>query len=890
MRPALQRLVARPSGRKLLRLLVGDEGAVLSYAPSRLESRRRGRRGFCLREYSGVAIATRERKGHEGEDDNTKELGRTAGRGIGFEKAASAHLDKVFPYGAGSATESHEQIKSPDFISSAPDGSPSKQEEFSRGLATLGLDQPKAGTKILAPKRQIIWEEAMFNHERLEFESNLALRPTGDQERLLDSTQGNDMSLWAMLLGYRKRIYGTEGIRTFWTAAQERNIQLPTTGHLADKLWHTFLALGFKEPDILESIYEYAKRNKHQHGLYWSRLYPQIVGHYLRNHEGGLALKWHDRLGKLHQPGPRTFAEMCRGVVSKGGDLGTLRQIYNSQTHRKIYAKIIPLLCQKEQYKLALQWHSFLCKRGDIPYSAKVAESLVQYLATYDPPSARNVTQDLLKAGASFASSLSQKLEENTKISREMMNIIHGETMQIPVKKYNDELGARWFATTWVSLDVAINAVHALGVQEIGPLSLQAIALRDLDPEAIVSRIEQLKDLNISIGSSLFSRAVEKFAREGKLDLLDGLLTSDQHPDELQNFELQEALLASYAHGADWTQYRRTLEIRLVASMSPEIEKRNLELRMVVSTSDTSVALRGLEDMLIDGIPVKGATISLLLKHTLGPRRMGQRPISLRNGLNGKNGLIRSIAMLKAIMKSGTYVHPNLWHEIIRRTGMLGHMSSLRNLCSWLATCYGPQNHYNTVPWLQRYRVPADLPTSHGLHPLCVLFPPRLQKSIVEWGFIASKPQHSHCTRPSHILATPDAVKKRSSAMTSGIYILKKLNSLGVHIDRRSVRKAIFDRLIMYYGPGYSNRRYNEKRKLSIGTLEDAAKQIDEALGGEYFTAVELQEIVQQMALVRWQRRERRRMRRIGLPSKDPRNRVLFGSGAAELPPVHGTP
>ncbi|KAH9223035.1 hypothetical protein DL95DRAFT_379963 [Leptodontidium sp. 2 PMI_412] len=888
MRPALQRLVTRPSCRELLRLLVGDEGAVQSYAPASLESSRGTRGGLCLRQYSGVAVAARERDGDEEDAGNAQELGSRAGRGIGIERASNAYLDKVSPYDI----KSHEQRRSLDFISAAPNGTKSKQERSPPALMTQGPDEPKVGTRDVASKRRVVWEESIFSNERLEFESNLALEPTGDQHRLLDSTQGNDMSLWAMLLGYRKRIYGREGIRMFWDAVRDRNIQLPTTGHLADKLWHTFLTFGLEDPAALESIYDYAKRNKHHHNLYWSRLYPQIVGHFLANHEGDLALKWHNRLSKLHQPGPRTFAEMCRGVVSKGGDLGTLRQIYNTQPHRNIYAKVIPLFSQKEQYKLALQWHSFLCKNGDAPRSAKVAEPLVQFLATYDPPSARKVTQDLVKAGTSFASSLSQKLEDNTKISREMMNIIHGETMHIPVKKYNDELGARWFATTWVSLDVAINAVHALGVQEIGPLSLQAIALRNLDPEAIISRIEQLKVLGISIGVSLFSRAVEKFAREGKLDLLDGLLHSDQHPDELQNFELQEALLASYAQGADWTQYRRTLEIRLLASMSPEIEKRNVELRMVISTSDVSVALRGLEDMLIDGIPVKGATVSLLLKHILGPRRMGQRPISLRNGLNGKDGLMRSIAMLKTIMRSGTYVHPNLWHEIIRRIGMLGHMSSMRNLCSWLATCYGPQNHCNTESWLQRYRVPAELPTSHGLHPLCVLFPPSLQKSIVEWGFIASQPQHSQRTRPSQFLATEDALEEKSSAMTSGIHILKNLNSLGVHIDRRSVRKAIFNRLIMYYGPGYSNRRYNERRKWSIGTLDEAAKQIDEALGGEYFTAVELQEIVQQMALVRWRRRERQRMRRLGLPSedsiKDPRNFFLFDSGVASLPSLHG--
>ncbi|PVH73620.1 hypothetical protein DL98DRAFT_519810 [Cadophora sp. DSE1049] len=876
MRPALQRLVASPSSRELLRFLVGNEGAAGYYAPANLESRRGGKKDLCLRGYSGLAIAARESDGIEYQDEES------AGKGAVFD----TYQERLHPRLAVRTGEVLKSHKGPDLTSAAPTRQlrPAPKEEEDYPADTAVSPSRGEGTKQMTPNGRIHWQEAMFSHERLDFESDIAVMQNGGRERLLDTMYKDDMALWTMLLEYRKRVYGKEGVLTFWHAAQERGIRLPMKGFLADKLWHTFLALGLENPDVLEGIYQYSKKN----GLH-SSLYPWIVGNFLETHQGDAALKWHNRLSTFQKPNQFTFAKMCRRVIIKEGDLGTMKQIYNMLPHRNLYHKIIPLLCKSQKYKMAIHLHSFFCKHGDFPVSAKCAEPLVQYLATYDPPSARKITQDLVKGGVSFASTLSQKLEESFKISRELMNVIHGETLHIPVKKYNDELGARWFATTWVSLDVAINAVHALGVQEIGPLSLQAIALRDPDPKAIVARIEQLKELGISIGTSLFSRAVKTFARHashGKLDLLDGLLNSDQHPDELENFRLQEALLESYAQEGDWTQYRRTLEIRLLASSSPEIDRRNIELRMIASSSDTSAALRGLEDMLLDGIPVKGQTISLLLKHTLPPRRPGHRPMALgdHDGGNGKTGLMQSIAMLKAIMRSGSYVHPNLWHEIIRRLGMLGHMRTLESLCIWLTMHYGPQNHNLTESWLRRYRVPAELPTSYGLHPICMLFPASLQQGIVEWGFIASHSQPAHRTHSSRLLATPTSLEETSLAMTSGISILKKLNSLGVHIERRSVRKAIFNRLVMYYGPGYSNRRYNEHRKQTIVSLEEAAKQIDEALGGEYFTAVELEKIVHQLAAVRWRRRERASMRKVVLTSRDPRSRLLLGPDRTSLP------
>jgi hypothetical protein len=100
--------------------------------------------------------------------------------------------------------------------------------------------------------------------------------------------------------------------------------------------------------------------------------------------------------------------------------------------------------------------------------------------------------------------------------------------------------------------------------------------------------------------------------------------------------------------------------------------------------------------------------------------------------------------------------------------------------------------------------------------------------------------------------------------VTSGITLLKQLSRHGVYIDGKCVRSAIFNRLITYYGPGRSNRRYNRTAKSILhGKIALVAKQIDGALGEEYFTAVDLPRLVNERALMRWRRVRRRWNKRL---------------------------
>lgn len=727
------------------------------------------------------------------------------------------------------------------------------------------------------------WDESIWkwNNEQLDYESNVGAPYKQHERRLLESAKHcNDPDLCACLFSYRKRIYGEAGVRSWWNAVRQGLVLVPTQGQWANLFWMSFLEVGFKDATILEELCTYAESLYNSSGQRWEHLYGKIVMNFLLHKQDvEEALRFHRRLIENHQPSPREFARLCRLAILEGGNLQVLRSMYNHSACRTAYTCIVPVLCSLERFHEARKWHFHLLRVGDLPPSNKAVDPLLRYLAIYDPPKAVGVTKSLVGAGVTFAAATSAQLKANTKISREMMNIIHGKTFKISVKPYNDILGARWFATTWVSLDVSIQTVHAIGVQEIGPLSLQSIALREPNTKSVIQRIDQLYGLGISIGTSVFSRAIEHFARNLQQDLLEGLLQSDQHPDILEDATLQEQFLKSYARQNEWTQYRRTLEILSLRSKTPEFEKRNLMLRSQLAGLDPASILHNVQDMQNDGIPVSAKTIAAVLQVSLKPRMKGRQPVTRKGQSNrgNLNDLNMSITILKQILQSGSYVAATHWREIIRRLGMLGRFQDLRSLCLDLALWYSPRTTRGARIFrpLQRpsrqFRVPVELPSSHPLHPLKILFDEAFQCAVVEWGFIHALRNRSSASQTTKGASMIHFVSEPTPQITQGIDLLQQLNRYGVHINSPSVRKAIFNRLITYYGPKRSNRAHNRIGKEKMrGRLWQVARELDNALGGKFFTGVDIRMVIGAYARARMEKLRRRRIRGIEADNHDP--------------------
>lgn len=806
MQPALQRLLSRPSSLELLRYLVGTPEPIYAPAARSRQCQRKGTRR--ARGYSSIAAAALSEDAygstnvHNDNESRTKEL----------RKGVKVYIPsyRVHPIPT-------ETVLGKPFLSAGYYG------------------RWKVST---------IW-----TMDEIEFESNLAAPEDTARRRLIDHPEHKkDLQLFARLLDHRERRHGMEGLRMFWEAVKNRGIRLPTRdyreskkkGLPAEKLWTSFLKLGFYDNQVLEELCTYADELLETRQRRWPRLYTTIVEHFLVRGQGKEAVAWHNRLLERHPPSAISFAELCHKTVHHRGDLNALKEIYDQNEHRNAYGRIVPTLCWQEDFKSAKEWHFRLIEKGDIPLKAEHAQALSRFLAIYDRRNAVRVTKSLLTARAPFQ--VPTTLNDNVKISREMMNLIHGETFKIPVKAYNDEYGARWFATTWVPLDLTMHSVHALGIQEIGPLSLQALCLRnepdgsEPGPYTIVRRIEQLESIGISIGNSVFSRAAKHFAQNRMFNYLMGLLKSDQHPDALENWKSLEDLLAYFARIRDWDQYRRILAIRTFRSKSPAIEAQNVSLRAHVTNDDLPAALDTLEKMQRNGTIVKTSTIAYILRAMLVPRRRGRKLVP------GWRNLYLVSTILKGIMDAGSLVPAAYWREIVRRFGMMRPNNELRDLCIFLASRYGPTNksflaHAGTR-LADLHRVPSQVDPRHPLHPLKILFPVTLQKSIVTWGFIHALKkvgEKEPTVMGRRVIKRLHFENNINRQVTAGISLLKELHQLGVHIDQKAIKKAIFDRLIVYYSPGLSSRPYNRRARLYVPEFGVIVRMIDDAMGRKTF-------------------------------------------------------
>jgi hypothetical protein len=657
----------------------------------------------------------------------------------------------------------------------------------------------------------------------------------------------NDLKLWASLIELRMRQQGDRGVRKTWNDLQARGIQIPTDEPLAGNFWPRFLDVGFQSELFLNEVIHHADKLCERFGKQWPELYIYIMQHMMLKGKRSEVLPWHERLSRHHAPGVEAFRRLVHDVICKQGDQQALKMVYRRNNHHHLYDEIVPVLIRQQDFQSALSWHFILMRHGDFPSKLEIVEPLIRHYAINDPPKAIGVRRNLADAGFSLASKISIGLKKNNIISRETMNLIHGETFGISQKKYNDGLGARWLATRWVSLDIAISALHALGVESIGPLSLQAIALREGTPKGIIHRIDQLRELGISVGKSVFSKAVESFARKQELEYLHGLLQSDQHPESLEDWKLQEALLAAYAREGDRVQFRRTIAIRLLESGHPKMDQYNITLRVHVTNGDRTALLRTLEEMRMSGFAVRPITIQYLLHKALPRRRRGHAPNTYEPGLLDLNTII---SILKNITKVNKYMPGDAWQGILRRLGMLGRLDELDRLCLWLITWHKPgrdiRSHFDglrsTVQVIgNNDRSAAQFRTFHRLRPLQILFSDAFQQAVVEWGFI-----HQPLRQPSQLPAQRRLVLSTTKSnkghdYTRGLRLLKLLQKEGVFVETNRIRRAVLNRLALLYGSRKSNSVRNRiLKQQNHVTLEDMVEQINRDWGEELLPDIEL--------------------------------------------------
>lgn len=674
------------------------------------------------------------------------------------------------------------------------------------------------------PELSCGWESRLVSFEQYQHESNL-----GDifrnGFRLVDHpTYCTDFNLWLELMRFRRRQSDIEGTAIIWRAIQNRNIQLPLQGTNADEAWDQFIQFGWETSSIRQNVITYAQRVRSDTGQSWGKLYFKIISDCLE--KPLTAFSMHRRLRHEFPPTSEQLKQLYYQAVSNKSAFAAFKGIYKDLPIRNMYDTIIPHLCRTKDYVHAIKWHNLMMTVKDLPSSSAAAEPLISHLAMYaDINQALKLVKAMVDAGVALPP-INTKSKDKAILSREIMNRHLGETHGIAPKAISDEFCARLFATTMFSVDTIISGLRFLGVDNIGPLSLRELVLRDgPSPSVCRQRIDQLNNVGITLGDSTFCALVDNLALRGERQLLEDLVKCDMHTDAFEDEELQEALLMSYRLNGDHRQADRTLAILTARSSldNKAIVYWNVLLRSALKGQDKDNAYQILEKMQELNIPVSAKTSNYVGTYLLSKRRTSRRPTNIEE-------LPAVIAIFQWILRTGGFVPPSAWTEVLRRLGMMGHLIEFEKLALWLADWYSSPIERALQRSLLSQKnmdaIPKNLPTNHPRHPLHIIFPAVAQQAIVAWGFQHVGDVEQRITK----------LRKKGLTWRWGLELLGKLKERNVTVIWSTVSKACRLRLIALFGKGRSNRKVNRRGlKNQVYQLEYFANEMERLWGKELF-------------------------------------------------------
>ena len=650
-----------------------------------------------------------------------------------------------------------------------------------------------------------------------------------------------DFKLWSQLLQFRRRIHGIDGVLSIWRGLAERKIALPSSGRWASVLWQGFIDAAVCNEELLGELIAYCKANSGNPGTIWHLFYETIIIAFLKK-DPPRAYELHRQLKNWCPLLPNRLARTIRATPSNKGTLTVLRKIYQESAVRNLYSVVVPLLCSRRKYAAAYDWHKCLIDHGDLPTSTTDVQPLLHHLPRIgDPAQLGRVTQDLQAAGVRFQESTKPVITIQSLTSRETMNRFLGEVFSVSEKPLNDSFCARLFATKAFPVEVILRGMRMLGAIAIGPLSMRELAVREGSPENILRRIEEMGTLRLSIGSSKFSRLIRQFAMDNEQELLHDLLTSDQHPDVVEDRTLQEAFLGSYLATDNVRQVRKTLVVLTAFTRHPKALEYNLLLRSHLARRNVPAIKQVFHEMTNRDIRISDHSSRNLVQKFLRTRNRSKRPVSRPYRLDELNLTTR---MLLSTLQSGGTLNPEVWREIFRRFGMTRRLDDLERLALWLASFYSSRAENaarlkyapsRVVVAKTSYSaalqdIPEETLTRNPAHPLRILFPPAFQKAIVEWSFVGAwrRPNRDEYTLLDVSRGDKRALETRP--WIRGLRLIKMLADKGVYVQMSAIWKAFLHRLICLYGGGRTSRirtrLLRKHNRVPLSTMVREAEQM----------------------------------------------------------------
>jgi hypothetical protein len=667
---------------------------------------------------------------------------------------------------------------------------------------------PRYQRRGIATSAALRTESKKLSYEELLLESDVG-HEDNIGSRLVDLPEHReDFALWLQLLQFQQQNYQNSGILDIWRGMMIRcgDLELPVEGYLADEIWGIFARQGIEDKDFLQTLFRYAQRLWKEKGKRWPKLYSTIVGGILEERPR-LAWHWHILLRDDHFQSPNDVRLLFPWKMSNPRADRTFKHIYNGVTSPKIYTDIIPRLCEENRFEEALRWHDVFLRKKDLPTLDQVMP-LIQYLQRIgDTKRVDELTRTLTVAGVYLKSATMLQLGSDKVFTPQTMSVLFGQDHEHAPAAKSDEFCARLFATGSFGFGFVLIGLQVFGVKAVGPISVREIAIAAGTPEAIEDRFRQLKEANIDVGHSAFVRLVQKLARANDAVVLQDLLDSDQHPDVLEDWALQEKLLRKYHWRQDHRQVQKTMAVLTLDSDSEETVW-NLRLRIALACRDRFDITKIIEGMMENRIVASHTSVAWMYWNILSWREKGERD-SRRDPKFDSLGWLVSLwqAMLKSNIAEIRAYH---WRDAIKRLGMAQRWDDLQALLLWLAAWYAPiepeTSHKSPVVPTQGRNLPVRVAPFDKRYEFKEMLHFGLQRAIVEWGFI--HPYHPSLS-PSIAATFPRPssrgfFKFRSPntfmPWTRGLVLLKALAPHGIPLDTTRIRNVCRKRLSYFFG------------------------------------------------------------------------------------------
>ena len=681
------------------------------------------------------------------------------------------------------------------------------------------------------------WTRRLETFEQHQYESDIE-SPAFQGPRLVDDPQhSRNWSLWLELIVFRKRHHGFEGTTAICKTllrqlSSQRALRLPTRGIIANQLWDLLIRSGFYDSSLLEEIITYAISLKHATGRSWPDMYYSIVSVALKK-DPDSAYSWHLKIRNDFPP----LLDEYKKLFKQSLDWGTsehLRCLYKDTPLLGMYRTVIWHLCKLQMHSEALEWHDLLCGLRDFPVRLADVKPLLEHLVYIgDGPRLEKIVGALAEAKVEVKKRAEESVRRHPAISREIMNRRLGEVHGIAPKHLSDSFCARLFATRLFSVNTIISGLQMMAAEEIGPLSLREIAVRDnCDPGMICDHTDALRNAGISLDSSVFCTLIRSLAVENKSGILKSVVGCDLHPDAFADPGLQERLLAQYYEKNDLMKIERTLAVLTMDCWVNDLRmvRMNLILRCLTTLGRRGKVLAMLEQMKHEGISVSTRSSRHLRVCWLSRRQRGR-------GAEEVFELSLLIQASQMSMQSGHFVPLVAWREILRRLGMAGRLTEFENLALWLVDWYSSPAATAALPkriLLSSHRGQALIGGHGGLERpanrdpqrfLNLLFTTAARHAIVAWGF-----QHISSKKASG----EDGPRFR---WQWGLHLLYKLRERGVPIQKGQVARICRHRLNTLFGPGSSKRKINRRARLEQSAFESYTESVYvrkmEAIWGE---------------------------------------------------------